>query len=210
MEQRRIPPPPQFDETIVPNPRLTSNISQSAQLTSLSQTSQQKRSTRKPGGAALEVAKAEARKVGGNIPGDDPEEVKQWVAERLKNWPSRANVARKLEEARKAKQRGGVGGELGMICEAYGSSEDEGDGEGRGRKGGGRGGRGRGRREGKGGRGRGKEKKKGRGKGRRGDLLRMLLEKEIRMEQNVVLQCFRFLVNTQFLTSEKEDDYRLP
>lgn len=83
-----------------------------------------------------------AASLGKTLPGDSPDEIARWVAERRRNWPSAANVARKRAEQAAAAQSG--------VIQSRHMSMDN-----RGRSGRGRGrgklrGRGRGRTRGKG------------------------------------------------------------
>lgn len=223
-QNTRAPPPPNFDDSPLTTDELTVSAPNRTPLpgrnTPASFADGASKATRSPkrarmkGGEALIIAEEEARKVGGVIPGDDPTEIERWIAERRRNWPSRANVARKLEEQRKKVGRGQVaGGELGMLAEAYESSDSEKDGETTGAKGDDVLVRGTGRRDDglrrDGGRRQPRRKGAsfGQKKGQRNNLLRALLEKEIRREQNYILQCFRVLVNSDFMTSSNENDY---
>lgn len=54
----------------------------------------------------LENAREELRKLGATLPGESPEEISRWVAARIANWPSRANVEKKQQEEHARKERG--------------------------------------------------------------------------------------------------------
>lgn len=157
-----------------------------------------------------------------SLPGGSQAEIDRWVAARKRNWPSRANVARKLAEKKKREQGGAqMKGEakrrarvadnsLTMLAAEYGSSDgeiDETDKKtqsiqaqsvakketknvaSRQRERGVVKKRQRRRRNGK------KSDKKVSTVPRRPSLLKMLLEKEIQEERNVLLQAFRYIIN---------------
>lgn len=48
------------------------------------------------------------KKLGAKLPGESKDDIDRWVAERRKNWPSRANVARKLEEKAQKEAKGHI------------------------------------------------------------------------------------------------------
>lgn len=169
----------------------------------------------------LAVSKEVFGKLGASLPGESKAEVDRWVAARKRNWPSRANVARKLAEKKKREESGAVMGgrvkkrpraeenALTTLAAEYGSSDGEID-ETETKsdvkkahvpeivK--------RGNAFGKREPGIGKKRQRGRRNGRRGNkmevtvprrpnLLRMLLEKEIQDERNMLLQAFRYILN---------------
>jgi hypothetical protein len=222
--------------------------------------------------AALLAAHEEVQRLGASIPGDSPEEVAKWIAARRANWPSRANVQRKVEEAAARAERGEIGrpgarptlkravmdkrtldrdagrarresaaayastpkgeavpaaGALAALAAQYaGDSSDEEE-EGNTAQGGGgaarpakgaapqaSGG------DSGGSRRTGKRPRKGKQSGKKGKpgaagravpatslppvkptLLRRLLEPEIRLEQNLLLQCLRILVQEDFFSN---------
>lgn len=47
-------------------------------------------------------------RLGASLPGNSQTEIEKWIAERRKNWPSRANVARKLAEQENQRKAGHV------------------------------------------------------------------------------------------------------
>lgn len=222
----------------------------------------------------LDVVQEIAQKLGARIPGDAPEEVEKWIAARRANWPSKANVERRKQEAAAREERGegrrsaprkslkdavsgkrrndrnaerakktsaaayavetkgeaaAAAGALGALAAQYagGSSDDDKGSSGEvveasnrsleereearpQRQGNGPG---KPKRNNNGRRARRAAKAKG-GDGRNGHaqlkplkptLLELLLEPEIREEQNLLLQCIRVLVNENFFQREEGD-----
>lgn len=169
----------------------------------------------------LALSKEVLGKLGAMLPGESQAEIDRWVAERKRNWPSRANVARRIAEKNKREESGAVaqggprkrprteGNSLAVLAIEYGSSDGEiAEGE---RKSGAvepvlpKGGKGKA--EGrKAGNGEGKKRQRGRRNGKKGNkhvvtvsrrpnLLRKLLEKEIQKERNILLQAFRYILS---------------
>eukprot|EP00177_Eucheuma_denticulatum_P008552 GFKZ01015566.1.p1 GENE.GFKZ01015566.1~~GFKZ01015566.1.p1 ORF type:complete len:340 (+),score=63.46 GFKZ01015566.1:227-1246(+) len=151
------------------------------------------------------LSKAVLDKLGARLPRDE-KEIERWVAERKRNWPSRANVERKKREKEEKEKKGALqsGGErkgsIDKLREEYGSSEEDDGMKKRGKRDGGR-------------QGELKKRRRGRARGvskggkvavrgctempgtRRQSLLRRLLEKEIRKETSVLLQAFKYLAS---------------
>ncbi|CDF32609.1 unnamed protein product [Chondrus crispus] len=170
----------------------------------------------------MTMSKEILAKLQASLPGESQAEIDRWVAARKQNWPSRANVARKLAEKKKREQGGAqMRGEakrrarvadnsLTMLAAEYGSSDgeiDETDKKtqsikaqpvgkkdtksvaSRQRERGVAKKRQRGRRNGK------KSNRNVSTTPRRPSLLKMLLQKEIHEERNVLLQAFRYIIN---------------
>lgn len=167
----------------------------------------------------MAVSKEVLSKLGARLPGESKAEIDRWVAERKKNWPSRANVARKLAEQKKREESGAaIGGRvkkrprtennaLTVLATEYGSSDD-GEIEEKTTDGSTAATMARKKQKtpDKRGRGMGKKRQRGRRNGkrlnknevtvpRRPNLLRMLLEKEIQEERNILLQAFRYILS---------------
>ncbi|CAN8077077.1 unnamed protein product [Agarophyton chilense] len=137
------------------------------------------------------------------LPGSSPHEIEAWVAARKANWPSRTNVERKLaaeaekknETKSKMKEVNSSSGAMAKL-EDYSSSEEEEEFSNRRQKKptARRGKRTRRRQGGRGKDGLSRRRVETKTPEPKPTLLRMLLEREIRQEQSVLLQAFRYII----------------
>lgn len=153
----------------------------------------------------LAVSRRVLSHLNAKLPGSSPEELAAWVKARKENWPSRTNVARKLaaaaeEKASKVGSRprdeGNRSGALAKLGD-YSSSDDEEEQE-KEKKSDTTVSKGKRARRRQGGRGRKNTKKRKtqtQSSAKKPSLLRMLLEREIRQEQSVLLQAFRYIID---------------
>ncbi|KAI0565205.1 NUFIP1-like protein [Gracilaria domingensis] len=150
----------------------------------------------------LDASRNVLSRLNAKLPGSSPQEIDTWVKARKANWPSRRNVERKLlEEAQKNETKekineaNSASGAMEKLGDYSSSEDDDEKVEDKQKKA--HINRGKRTRKKQGGRGKDKNSRRKvqvRASDGKPTLLRMLLEREIRQEQSVLLQAFRYII----------------